>query len=348
MVAKAPEAGNSNVPEAETLKPRSETEKAEAHPNDGKVTHNQLTDSAKRRSLAYRPSHKATFIGLGVIVAILAVNTVVLGFLIKSGNNTQTIAKGVSLSPATLSKLGVSDTQIGNSNEKLIVDPNAQFNSQLTVGGDVNIGGQLHLNSTLVASNADLSQVQAGSATANTLNINGSATASTLSVRGNMAVNGAVQFQNTVTIAQLLSVNSSAAIANNLSVGGELSTNNIATGNLVVSSLFEVGTHIITAGRTPSIGPGGSALGSYGTVSLSGNDIAGTIAVNVGTGSSGPGIVARVAFANQYQVSPVVVITPRDNYAEFYISNVTTSGFDIYTANSLSPGGYLIDYLAEQ
>lgn len=334
--------------EPETLKPRSEdVEKVETTPKDGKVTRSPVTDSERRhRLLAYRPTHKATFIGLAVVIVILGINAAVLGILLKNSNSKAVITRGVSISPAVLSKLGVNDAQIGNSNEKLTVDPAAQFNSTVTVAGNVSVGGQLYLNSTLNVTNANLSQLQAGNATINTLNINGAATASTLSVRNNIAVNGTAIFQNDVTVGQLLSVDNNAAVSNNLSVGGQLSANSIASGSLVVSGVITLGSHVVTSGAAPSVS-GGAALGSNGSVGIYGDDSAGTINIGVGSGST-YGLVVHLSFRAAFAATPVVVISPAGNYAEFYVANVTTGGFDVNVPIALTAGGYQINYLVEQ
>ena len=342
---------NTGGAEAETLKPRGVEEKVETTPKDStKVSHSPVNEGERKHRLsAYRPTHKATFIGLGVVIAILGINAAVLGFLLKSEKSSTKVisAHGISISPAALSKLGVNDAQIGNSNEKLTVDPAAQFNSTLTVGGDVSIGGQLHLNSTLNATNANLSQVQAGSETVNSLNINGAATTSTLSVRNNIAVNGTAIFQNNVTIGQLLSVDSSAAVSNNLSVGGQLSAASIAGGSLVVSGTITLGSHVVTSGVAPVVSPGG-ALGSYGTASIYGDDSAGTINVSTGANAT-TGVAVYLSFHAAFAAPPVVVISPMGNYAQFYIANSTTTGFNINSASGLAIGSsYQINYLVEQ
>ncbi len=339
--------------EPETLKERGDNSespaKVDSVSKDGKVTKTQVTDiERKHRLRSYRPTHKATFIGLGVVLVILGINAAILGFLIKKeGANSKAISShGVSISPGVLSKLGVSDSQIGNSNEKLTIDPAAQFNSTLTVAGDAKIGGQLHLNSDLNATNANLSQVQVGSATINSVNINGNATASTLSVRNNVAVNGAAIFQNDVTVGQLLSVDSSAAISNNLSVGGQISANSLTVGTLTIAGTITVGSHIITTGSSPSVSVG-SALGSNGTAGINGNDSAGIINLGVGNGPTGY-LAVHVSFRSAYSLTPVVVISPLGNYANFYLSNLTSTGFDIDVPSNLAPGGYQITYIVIQ
>lgn len=348
-MASAANATPDKEPEAETLKPTSEGA-AVVKVDKDQVAHHVLDDKEKqRRKNTFRPSHKATFISLTVVIVILAINATALAFLLSSENakNKALADKGVSISPAVLSKLGVNDSQIGSSNEQLTVDPNAQFNSGVTVAGNVKIGGQLHLNSTFSASSASLSQLQAGTTSLSALNVNGNSTASNLSLRGNLAVAGSTTFQNTVTVGQILTVDNSAAIANNLSVGGEITANTIATSNLILTGTFVFGSHIQTSGDPPSVGPGGTALGQNGTVSINGDDAAGTVDINIGADSTG-GLLARVAFHSTYSSMPRIVITPIGIGANFYITDPSVSGFNINVSNALPPNGYALDYIVEQ
>ena len=338
----------SNEPEAETLKPRADGDGVEAQPKpDNKVAKHAVSEPEKHKRLrAYRPSHKATFIGLAVVIAILAINAGILTFLLKKSNASSTVDKGVSISPGVLSKLGVNDSQFGSTNEKLIVGPAAQFNSTLTVAGNTSIGGQLKLNSTFNATGANISQLQAGNVTVNSINVNTSTTTSTLSTRGNFSVSGTAQFQNTVTVGQLLSVNGNVAVAKDLSVGGQITSSTIAANSLALSGSIQIGGHIITSGGTPNVGPGG-ALGSYGSVSVSGDDTAGTITFNVGAGSSS-GAMARLAFSSAYSHTPVVVITPVGFSANLYITNATPYGFYVNAGSALPYGGYSVNYIVMQ
>jgi hypothetical protein len=107
-----------------------------------------------------------------------------------------------------------------------------------------------------------------------------------------------------------------------------------------------IGGHVITNGLSPSLAPG-NALGSNGTASVSGNDAAGAISINIGVGAAG-GTLASIAFHNQYASVPRVVITPVGVGANFYIFNLTTSGFSVGVTSGLPPGGYRINFLAMQ
>ena len=81
-------------------------------------------------------------------------------------------------------------------------------------------------------------------------------------------------------------------------------------------------------------------------MSISGNDASGTVAVNAGTGA-GNGLLAQVAFKSEYGTMPHIVITPVGRYADVYVTR-SIGGFSIYSASSMSPGGYAFDYIVMQ
>ena len=89
---------------------------------------------------------------------------------------------------------------------------------------------------------------------------------------------------------------------------GTFSAASFTTQSLTIEENLEVKKHIDAAGPTPNVS-GGSAIGSGGTVTLSGTDTAGTITINVGSGA-GSGVLAKVTFRNAFDGTPHVVITP--------------------------------------
>lgn len=349
----SPETNNQTpaTPDAEVLKPRTDS----SAPSENTTPISSVTakdgskgKQAKRRT--YRPSHKATFIGLFVVIMILAINAGVLTFILKgkSKANNQANSGQVTLSPSVLNKIGVNTSSVGNSGTLLEVGPDAQFDGKMTVAGNVNIGGALKLNSTFTASDANLNQLEAGNTALSQLDVNGNTTLSALSLRDTLAVTGATQLQGAVTIGQLLTVNNNLNLSGNLSIGGVLITKSFSAGNLTSTSTLNVAGHIITGGSEPSVGPGtGGALGSNGTVSISGDDSAGAIAVNIGVGATS-GVLANVAFHTEFNSLPRVVISPVNSDCGFGIYNLTTSGFTVEDNCSLAPGGYYIDFIAEQ
>ena len=290
----------------------------------------------------FRPSHRATFIGLGVVVVILAINAAVFTVLLKKQATNDQLAKGqVSISTADLNRLGIDRNNVGDTGVLLTVAPNAQFKGKLAVAGDANFSGQVNVNGKLTGTGASFTQLQAGNTSLSQLAVNGDGTFSNLNLRQALVVAGTTNLQGAVTISQLLTVNNSVNILGNLSIGGTFSA-----ANLGATSTLTVGGHVITGGSAPSVSRGG-ALGSNGTVSISGDDAAGTISVNIGAGAVG-GTLVSLSFHNLYGTTPVIVITPVGVGATLYLTGIGKGGFSVGVPNGLAPGGFQINYIVEQ
>ncbi|MES2875985.1 MAG: hypothetical protein V4678_00785 [Patescibacteria group bacterium] len=295
----------------------------------------------------YRPSHKATFIGLAVVAAILAINGAVIYWLVNAQQaaGADEAKQTVTLSAETLDGLGVSRNPVGNLGAELTIGPKTTFNGTVTMGSDLTVGGQFQLKGDFSANSANFTRLQAGETALQQLNVNGDTTTTNLNVRTNFAVAGNTTLQGPVTMAQLLTINNSLNVAGNVAVGGTLSARNFQANSLTSGSTLTVGGHIITNGAAPNVGRGG-AVGNNGTVSISGNDASGTVAVNTGTGA-GNGLLAQVSFKNQYGNIPHVVITPVGQYAAVYVTR-SIGGFNIFSADAMNPGGYAFDYMVMQ
>lgn len=320
------------TPEASIGSPSSETPKANKHFRRG----------------TYRPSHKATFIGLAVVVAILAVNAGIITFVIKSQSKSKTSASQgqVTISSDALDKIGVNKTAIGKTGVQLIVNPDAVFNGKIQVGGDISVAGQLKVNGKITGSDASLTQLEAGNVSVSQLNVNGNGTMTNLNVRSNLLVTGSTALQGTVTISQLLTVNNNLNVSGSLAVGGTLSVNSFHSSSLITDNGITLGGHVVTQGVAPTVSQG-PAVGSNGTVSISGNDAAGTVAVNTGLGA-GSGILANVTFHTRYTNIPHVVVSIIGSGAgSVYISR-NASGFSIGINGAMPAGGYAFDYIVEQ
>lgn len=335
------------APTPEVLQPKADD--ASPTPVGETVVHSTTSRATQRpRHVTYRPSHKATFIGLAVVAGILVINAGILAFVMRS----QASAEGgsnqgeVTISPAALDKLGVSRNTVGDLGTELLVNPNARFNGTLTVAHDVEIAGQLRLNSKFSAAEASLAKLEAGNTSLSQLNVNGDTTSTNLNLRKDLTVVGSSRLQGAVTISQLLTVNNNVNISGSLAVGGALSVRSLQVGSLVSDTTLTIGGHIITRGSAPGVGPG-SALGSNGTVSISGNDTSGTVAVNIGAGGGG-GVLAQVAFRNQYGITPHVVVTAIGQGADNIYVNRSIGGFSIGVNGSIAPGGYAFDYIVMQ
>lgn len=345
--APTPTSENSGQPEPETLQPRSSETAAGAETTEALPTSSKDGQPVHRR--IYRPSHRATFIGLGAVTVILIINAIIIGLVIRGqGGQTNQPTGQVTISQDALDKLGVNQTGIGGSGVQLNITPDTNFKGNVVVGGDLQAAGQLKLNGTFSASSARFTTLDGGNTSLNQLAVSGNSTLANLNVPTSFVVAGTTRLQGAVTVTQLFTVNNSVNISGNLSVGAALSAGSVSGGTVAAISNLVIGGHVITSGSVPTVSAGSSTvLGSNGSVSISGNDQTGTVAFNVGVGSSGGGRIATVTFRSLYSNTPHVVITPIGNVGTFYISR-DGSGFSIYVGGALSPGGYAFDYIVEQ
>ena len=88
-------------------------------------------------------------------------------------------------------------------------------------------------------------------------------------------------------------------------------------------------------------------MGSNGTVSVSGRDAVGTIVINVDAHGTA-GTLAQIAFRNQYQTTPHVVISPVGRSASTVYVNRSLSGFTVLTSAQLPAGTYTFDFIIVQ
>jgi hypothetical protein len=337
---------SSEPPQPEALKSLADDSGNDNKPEATKDTAPANAPKLPRR--AYRPSHKATFLGLFVVLVILGINAGVIFFVIKGKANTDTkVDQGsVTISQGALDKLGVNRDAVGSSGIELSVNPDAHFKGKVQVGGDVTIAGQLKLNSKFSATDASLAQLEAGNTSLGQLNVNGDGTVSSLNLRKDLVVTGTTRLQGVVTVAQLLTVNNNLNVSGSLAVGGTLSSRSFQAGNLTSDTTLTIGGHVITRGSAPGVGPG-TALGNNGTVSISGNDASGTVAANIGVGA-GSGIIANIAFRAAYSNVPHVVVSPVGaGMGSVYVTR-SAGGFSIGVNGPLSPGGYAFDYIVMQ
>ena len=328
------------APEPEVLKPRTVDVGVAADASAATPTNPATPKKPRHRS--HLPSHKATFIGLAVVILILAINVLILGFIIRKQDKEKDLFnKGqVSISTEDLNRLGINRTIIGDSGVELVVAPDAQFKGKVTISGDTTVSSPVVVNSKLTGAEASITQLQAGNTAIEELNVNGKSSLSDLVLRKGLVVTGLTHLQGQATFSQAVAVNNSLSVTGNVVVGGQLSVSTFSVQNIVIRS------HIVTSGSTPSVSKG-SAVGSNGTVTISGNDTAGIVSVNVGAGASG-GILANVSFKTQYSATPKVVFSPVGTGGSFYLTSIGTDGFSIAVTSGLSPGGYKFNYIVVQ
>lgn len=169
-----------------------------------------------------------------------------------------------------------------------------------------------------------------------------------LDVGGNLTVNGKTTLQGAVGI------NSNLAVRGSLSVGGALSATSLNVGSLVVTTLnasgsLNFGGHLIPSGTTPTVKT--SVGTSGGNVTISGNDTAGTITINIGNGSLVAGEMAIINFYAPFTTTPKVQLTPITSSASAlnYYATRSATFFTINTSTVPTVGAsYVFDYLVTQ
>ena len=272
----------------------------------------------------------------GVIVLLLtiliigAVAGFGIGHLHRSATSTKTQVQ--TLSPSDLSKLSQVGGTLGSSGQTLSIGADSVFKGKVDVAGDFSVGGRLSANGPVVLSQLD---------------ITGTSALAGLSVGSNLTVGGTTTLQKSLTVGDLVTINGGLNVSGSASIAN-LNANIISVHSLSLSGPIII-SHLQTQGTTPS-GTAGSAVGGGGTVSISGNDAAGT--VNINTGSNPPaGILITVVFRAAYSATPHVLLTPLTGPAAatpVYVTR-TSTGFQIRVDSAPSAGAILsYDYFITQ
>lgn len=256
------------------------------------------------------------------LIAVIIVVTVSISSQNSDPNNI--LFDGQELDQETLNEILTNESNVGTVDQTLTVAANAIFNGKvlvkdsLDVAGAINVGGALSLPGITVAGQSNFEDVN---------------------VSNNLAILGSVSIQ------QSLTVQGGADITGNVAIAGTLSATAISSDQIQFTGDAAFTRHIDTGGGLPSISSG-TAVGGGGTVSISGNDIAGTVTINTGGGPPA-GIFANVSFVNAYNSTPNMQLTPIGSSAaslNFYATR-DTNGFSIGTASVPSSSTtYIFDY----
>ncbi len=229
------------------------------------------------------------------------------------------------LPPETLKQLANTDATVGDPKQVLNVQSNAVFagkvlvRDNLEVAGQIKVGGALTLPGITVSGESNFDSIQVNKS----FNAGGDASIlGQLNVKKNIAVTGGGTF------------------------GGALTTPQISTSTLQLLGDLTLTRHIDAGGPNPGRSNGG-ALGGGGTSSVSGSDIAGSININTGSGTSA-GCLVTINFVQRYNGTPYVVITPVGSAAatiDYYI-NRSNTGFSVCTVSPAPAGAsFGFDYI---
>lgn len=239
---------------------------------------------------------------------------------------TQNLLAGQNLSTEDLQNLKNNETTVGDATQTLTVASNAIFNSRVLVRSDLDVAGTIRVGGALSLPG---------------INVSGTSSFENANISNNLSVSGNEAIQGTLTVQKNLTVGGGATFA------GNLSAPSLSIDQLIMNKDLQLNRHIDGGGPTPRVS-NGTAVGSAGTVNISGSDTAGTVSVNFGT-SPVAGIIANITFGNSFSQTPHVVITPVGSSCanlNYYV-NRTTGGFSIGTTNAGSPGASCaFDYVA--
>ncbi|HEX3082169.1 MAG TPA: hypothetical protein VHQ86_02860 [Candidatus Saccharimonadia bacterium] len=242
-----------------------------------------------------------------------------------SSNNVTT------LTPDEINRLGQVGTSLGGNGQTLNIGADTIIRGKTDISGDLSVGGHFSAN---------------GPVTLSELNISGSTAVTGLNVGSNLNVSGTALFQKGLTVTGL------ATVSGNLSVSGTASITSINATSLSVRDLTITGplliSHITTQGPPPTL-TAGTAVGGGGTVSISGNDTAGTVNFNIGS-SPPAGVLGTITFRAAYGTTVHVQLTPLSGAAASTPAYVTRSaaGFTVHTDSPPAAGTLSFDYLVTQ
>lgn len=262
-------------------------------------------------------SHGNVYLLLFVFVLVLAAIAAFASFNADKNAKNNASINGQSLSAEDLQNLKNNNTTVGDSKQTLTIASNAIFNGKVLIRDNLDVAGTIKVGSALTLPGITV----AGTSTFENVQIS-----KNLAVAGNSVLNGSLGVQGNLTIG------GSATFTGSISAS-QLNINSLALNNDIL-----LNRHIDAGGPTPGASAGG-AVGSGGTVSVSGTDTAGTVNINFGGGPPA-GVIANINFGNSFRQIAHVVITPVGaNCAalNYYISS-STSGFVIATTNGGPPG----------
>lgn len=228
------------------------------------------------------------------------------------------------LTQEQLSEIANGDANVGDPRYILNIQSDAVFAGNALIRGNLNVAGSLQLGQGLTIPG---------------LTVSGTTNLAATQIN-NLSVAQTSVFQGEVTLQADLT-------ARNANFGGTVtaSTLNVGNLNLAGNGALTLSNHIRTAGATPGRTQN-NAVGSGGSTSNSGSDIAGTLNVNTGGGTSA-GCFATITFTQRFSRTPKVIITPVGSGAgsvDYYVDRSPTN-FSICTASPAPTGrSFAFDY----
>lgn len=280
-------------------------------------TTGEIKDAAPARtekgSLFQRVAKKVNLYLLLFVLLLIVSGGIVLITYLANKQAQDSKVETQSLSDDTLQQLATTDVTVGQPKQVLNVQSNAVFagkvlvRDSLEVAGAIQVGGSLSVPGITVSGNSIFEQLQVND---------------DLAVQGNTSVQGQLSVQQSLTV------------AGTATFGGNISAQSISVNSLQLNGDLVITRHFAVGGATPSRS-NGSALGSGGTVAVSGSDTAGSVNINTGNSASA-GCFLTISFTEKYNSTPRVNVTPIGSGAANvgYYVNRSTSSFSICAANN--------------
>ncbi len=267
------------------------------------------------------------------LVVLLLIGSIVAWHAQKNSDDTLNISgesTNATLNQEDFAQLAQEQAEIDKTNKKLNIRANSIFNGSMLVKSSLDVQGQLRVGQEM---------------TLNDLAIAGQGTVNNLEIQQDLNVEGETRLNGSALIQESLSVNQDITVAGSGTFADTLTARSIEAGDLRFNGILRTNGHIVTGG--PQTGANrGQAVGSGGTVSVNGNDTAGTVTINTG-GSPSAGILVSVQFGSPYTAIPRVNVTPVGVAAgavDWYITR-TRTGFKIGASNPPPAGSsFSFDY----
>lgn len=281
-------------------------------------------DPFQRRSFIRRLWDRLNiYLLLFILVLTIAIGSVV-SLTLKGKKDAYKIITTQNLTQDELKQLANTDVTVGKPKQILTVQANAVFAGSVLIRGDLEVAGALKLGGSLSLAN---------------LTVSGESVLGEVKAT-NLTVGNSLNVQGTLTL------NSGISVAGQSNFNGGIVTSSLTTGALQLNGDLKLTHHVTAGGTIPNIVKG-TAVGGGGTVSLSGSDTAGSVAIN--TGSSPPaGCFATVTFSEPFATTPHVVISPIGTAAadlDYYVTRSTTN-FVICSTNAAAAGqSFGFDYV---
>ena len=220
-------------------------------------------------------------------VILIAGAIFLLAYLQNKNTPASSTIKTQTLNQSTLNQVANSDATVGSSQTVLNVESSAVFAGQVLIRQNLQVAGGLEIGGTTALTD---------------LSVSGTGQFSELTASKDLAIAGDAAIQGTATISKSLQVNGNGTFS------GPLSAPQVTTPSLQLNGDLVLTHHISIGGATPSRS-NGPALGSGGSVSISGSDTGGSITINTG-GSPPAGCFVTITFTAHYNSTPHVLVSP--------------------------------------